>query len=77
MHSTAPIAAALALAACVLGAGGTGARADAPLKEQPPQDRAAPPDAQSPQPVRIILPAPWEPAAPTRPATTPPKPRAN
>ena len=73
MQLTAPIGAFLALAACVIGAGV--ARADEPLKDQPQQDRAALPDAQRPQPVRIILPAPWQPAAPTRPTTPPPGPR--
>lgn len=76
MQLTAPIGMALALAAFTLGTGAAAARADEAPRPQPQQDRTAPPDAH-PQPVRIILPAPWQPAAPARLAAPQQKPHAN
>ncbi|WP_315834253.1 MscL family protein [Bradyrhizobium prioriisuperbiae] len=65
-----PIAAVLAAAIWTMGLHGTTARADNPADERRPQD-APVQRTVLPAPARVILPAPWEPATPTRPATAP------
>lgn len=45
------------------------ARADNLADERRRQDATVQPTVQPPPPARVILPAPWEPATPTRPAT--------
>ena len=61
----------LPFAALVLGIWVTIARADNPEAERRQQGATMQRAAQLPPPARVVLPAPWESAAPARPATAP------
>ncbi len=58
----------LALAALAPCFGGMIARADSPGNQRQPQTAGVQRPAQIPPPIRVILPAPWEPATPVQPA---------
>lgn len=61
----------LPLAAVALGICVTIARADNTKVERRQQDATVQQAAQLPPPARVVLPAPWETAAPNQPATAP------
>jgi len=77
MRTTAPIGTALMMTALMLGVSETSARADDARGEPSQQSADVQQDKQRPQPVRVILPAPWEPIAPARPTTAQRQSRTN
>ncbi|MFB9262797.1 hypothetical protein ACFFWD_06355 [Bradyrhizobium erythrophlei] len=70
-RSTGSVTASFMLAAIALGACGSVARADNADGERRQVDGNVQRTAQTPPPARVILPAPWEPAVPLRPAGAP------
>ncbi len=68
---TAAIKAILVACTLALGLCATLAQADDSAGERRPQDTRLQRTDQLPPPARVILPAPWEPTTPTRPATAP------
>jgi hypothetical protein len=71
VRAAASIGAALAFVVIVLGVYLAVVQADAASGEPRQADTNVPRTAQNPPPARVILPAPWEQAAPARPAAAP------